>query len=257
MDQNWRAERIAKYKEFWQIPDDQAAWATAAAEATDEAIVQKADGLAPYNIEWHWVPSDDELPFDEEYAKRMYPQALHQYTQAAREHRMDDLEHVKEGHQRHQGRVIGVETTIKPRYLPNNHQFYGTFYGFDQGADPLALYMGRAGMVSGTRYAHNYPALVNFLKVLGADWEARQMLPAGYRVGVCPPAIFNLVGAVFHPEWSETESLELGFYSDADGNATCFAVGCNGPRDFSYLNKVEGEADWSLLGFRLALLPDS
>ncbi|MCA1627981.1 MAG: hypothetical protein LC742_08455 [Acidobacteria bacterium] len=39
-------------------------------------------------------------------------------------------------HRRHQGRIIGVETTRKPRYLPGNQQFYGTPYGFE--ADAVA-----------------------------------------------------------------------------------------------------------------------
>ena len=72
--------------------------------------------------------------------------------------------------------------------------------------------MGRAGMMNGTRYAHNYLSLREFIRVVNEDWRARKLLPAGYRVTVCPPAIFNLVGTIFHPEWSETETLELGFY---------------------------------------------
>ena len=55
---------------------------------------------------------------------------------------------------------------------------------------------------------------------------------------------------------NETETLELGFYRDKQGNATCYAVGCNAPGDFSYINEVELETDWTLAGFRLALVPE-
>jgi hypothetical protein len=110
-------------------------------------------------------------------------------------------------------------------------------------------------MMNGTRYAHNYLSLREFVRVVNDDWRMRQLLPAGYRATVCPPAIFNLVGTIFHPEWSDTETLELGFYRDEAGNATCYAVGSNAPGDFSYLNEVEGDSEWSLLGFRVALVP--
>jgi hypothetical protein len=160
-----------------------------------------------------------------------------------------------DGHKQHQGKVIGVETTRKPRYLPGNRQAYGTAYGFNQRADPFASYLGRAGMVNGTRYAHNYLSLRVFVEVLNEDWRSSARLPKGYRMTICPPAVFNLVGTIYHPEWSETESLELGFYRDGHGNATCYAVGCNGPGDFSYVHEVEGDTEWTLMGFRLALVP--
>jgi hypothetical protein len=91
---------------------------------------------------------------------------------------------------------------------------------------------------------------------MNEDWRERRLLPKGYRLTICPPAVFNLVGTIFHPEWSETESLELGFYRDAAGNATCYGVGSNAPGDFSYINEVELETDWTLLGFRIALVPE-
>ena len=34
------------------------------------------------------------------------------------------------------------------------------------------------------------------------------------------------------------------------------AVGSNAPGDFSYINEVELETDWTLLGFRTALVPE-
>jgi hypothetical protein len=82
-------------------------------------------------------------------------------------------------------------------------------------------------------------------------------MPPGYRLTICPPVVFNLVGTIFHPEWSETESLELGFYRDENNNAKCYAVGSNAPGDFSYIHEIETESDWALLGFRTALVPET
>jgi hypothetical protein len=212
-------------------------------------------GLRTFNIEWHIIPSAETIPLDDSYFARLYPTASRDFS-SPREQGPSYRERLVAGHRAHQGCIIGVERTLKPRYLPGNQQFYGTTYGFDATADPFADYMGPAGMMNGTRYAHNYLSLRAFLSVVTEDWRARSILPAGYRVTVCPPAVFNLVGTIFHPEWSQTETIELGFYRDEAGNATCYAVGANGPNDFSYINEIEGETDWSLTGFRVALLPD-
>ncbi len=213
-----------------------------------------AQGLAEFNVEWHVIPSAEEVPLDDDYMARLYPSAPADFNDR-REHRPAYRDHLTQGHRQHQGQLVGVETTQKPRYLPGDRQFYGSVYGHDVSKDPFAVYMGQAGMMNGTRYAHNYLSLREFIRVVNEDWRARQLLPQGYRVTVCPPAVFNLVGTVFHPEWSDTETLELGFYLDDQGNATCYAVGSNGPGDFSYINEVEGESEWSLMGFRIALVP--
>ncbi|HMF57299.1 MAG TPA: hypothetical protein VK619_13230, partial [Pyrinomonadaceae bacterium] len=186
---------------------------------------------------------------------RFYPRSARDFANK-REHGLSYREEIISGHNLHQGRVVGVEVTQKPCYLPGNRQFYGTQYGFDATADPFSVYLGRAGITNGTRYAHNYLSLREFVRVVNEDWRARNMLPRGYRATVCPPAVFNLVGTIFHPEWSETETLELGFYRDERGNATCYAVGSNVPGDFSYIRVVEGETEWSLTGFRVALVPE-
>jgi len=112
-------------------------------------------------------------------------------------------------------------------------------------------------MTNATRYNHNYLSLREFIRVVTEDWRARKLLPQGYRLTICPPAVFNFVGSLFHNEWSETETLELGFYRDAAGNATCYAVGSNAPGDFSYINEVELDTDWTLAGFRIALVPEN
>ena len=245
-------ERLGKLQEFFGLgPNGK----TIAVPEQLNLSPEVAQGLADFNIEWHLIPSAEAVPLDDAYMARLYPSAPRNFNEE-REQGPSYREEIIKGHQRHQGAVIGVETTQKPRYLPENRQYYGSVYGQDASKDPYAVYMGRAGMMNGTRYAHNYLSLREFIRVVNEDWRARKLLPDGYRVTVCPPAIFNLVGTIFHPEWSETETLELGFYRDEQGNATCFAVGSNAPGDFSYINEIEGEGDWSLTGFRVALLPE-
>ncbi|MFN2493389.1 MAG: hypothetical protein ABR501_10965 [Pyrinomonadaceae bacterium] len=226
-----------------------------AASASFNLDSRAAAGLKQFHIEWHIIPSIESIPLDDAYFSRLYPRAPRDFADTV-EHRTSYRDRIVAGHRSHEGRIVGVETTLKPRYLPRNRQFYGTLYGFDHSADPFASYIGLAGMMNGIRYDHNYLALREFIRVVTEDWRARSLLPAGYRVTVCPPAIFNLIGTVFHPEWSETETIELGFYRDNEGNATCYAVGSNSPGDFSYINEIEGEGDWSLMGFRIALVPE-
>ncbi|HEX8922660.1 MAG TPA: hypothetical protein VF766_14390 [Pyrinomonadaceae bacterium] len=240
-------------RDFFELGADTELITRAAPEF--ELQPEMREGLSHFNIEWHVIPSANALPVDDAYLSRLYPSAPRDFKKP-REHSASYHDQIIKGHQLHQGHIIGVETTMKPRYLPENRQFYGTPYGHDDSADPFAPYMGRAGMVNGTRYDHNYLSLRAFIRVVNEDWRARAILPAGYRVTVCPPAVFNLVGTIFHTEWSETETLELGFYRDEQGNATCYAVGSNSPGDYSYINEVEGEAEWSLTGFRVALVPE-
>ena len=213
------------------------------------------EGLERFRIEWHVIPRAEVLPLDDAYFARLYPRAPRDFRRA-REHKPSYRDVLARGHGRQQGRLVGVEATEKPRYLPGNRQFYGSAYGHDPSADPFAAYLGRAAMVNGTRYEHNYLSLREFVRVVNEDWRARGLMPSGYRATVCPPAVFNLVGTLFHPEWSETETLELGFYRDEAGNATCYAVGSNAPGDFSFITEVEGEAEWALAGFRVALVPE-
>jgi hypothetical protein len=244
-------ERTAKLREFFGLSRDAELLAPDAPELRREVL----EGLARFNIEWHIVPRAEDVPLDEAYFRKLYPRAPRDFTRK-REHKPSYREVLARGHERHQGRLIGVETTEKPRYLPGNRQFYGSAYGHDPSTDPFAAYLGRAAMVNGTRYNHNYLSLREFVRVVNEDWRARALLPAGYRATVCPPAVFNLFGTIFHPEWSETETLELGFYRDEAGNATCYAVGSNEREDFSFIVEVEGESDWSLAGFRVALVPE-
>lgn len=249
----WMKERTERLREFFGLKADAELISPEAAKF--ESRAEAEEGLRHFHIEWHVVPSAGSVPLDDAYFARLYPTAPRDFTET-REHKPSYMEAIRRGHEKHQGAVVGVETTVKPRYLPENRQFYGTLYGHDASADPLAPYMGRAGMMNGTRYDHNYLSLREFLRVVNEDWRARGIMPANYRATVCPPAVFNLIGTIFHAEWSETETLELGFYRDQSGNATCYAVGVNAPGDFSYIDEVEGEGEWSLMGFRLALVPE-
>ena len=248
----WIEERAAKYRDFFGFGID--APIVPAHAAGFELSSAAIENLRQFNIEWHFVPAEDVVPFNDDYLAGFYPTA-HRLKHRASTHERSVGFHLTNGHRRQQGYVVGIETTQKPIYLPRNRQFYGTAFGHDSAADPLARYFGLAGITTGTRFEQNYPTLRRFFNLLNEDWQSKNLLHAGYRVTVCPPAIFNLVGTVFHPEWSETPSLELGFYRDERGNANCFAIGANAPGDFSYIDVVEGE-EWSLTGFRLALLPE-
>ena len=245
--------RAAKLRETFRLGAD--AELLSRDVPTPELPPETVARLRRFNLEWHIIPANTVVPFDDEYTARFYRMAPREFAHP-RDHAPSYRDVLATGHAKHQGRIVGVETTQKPRYLPGNRQFYGTPYGFDATADPFAYYMGRAGMTNATRFDHNYISLREFVRIVSEDWRARQLLPQGYRLTVCPPAIFNFVGTLFHPEWSETETLELGFYRDEQGNATCYAVGCNAPGDFSYINEVELETDWTLAGFRLALVPE-
>jgi hypothetical protein len=250
----WIQQRESRLREFFALAPDTELIAPAVTAAFDvpEHI---AEHLARFNIEWHIIPSEAAVHIDtDDYRARLYP--MLKYDLTGYEYRKTSSYHaIMNGHSRHQGRIIGVETTPKPRYLPGNRQFYGTPYGFEPAADPFAPYFGPAKMLSGTRYGHNYTSLRNLINIVNDDWQARGVMPPGYRLTICPPVIFNLIGTVFHREWSETESQELGFYRDEHGSAKCYAIGSNAPGDFSFIHEIETDSDWALLGFRMALVP--
>lgn len=249
---NFIKERSEKYREFFSLGTNDLTNERISRFELKPEIVEK---LQRFNIEWHFIPSHESLPFDETYVKRMYPTVSPEFNRA-RSNNLSIFQHLSRGHKRQQGYVIGIETTQKPCYLPKNRQFYGTQHGHDAYFDPFADYMGVAGMTNGTRFDHNYLLLRNFFEIINQDWKKRGYIPEGYRITLCPPAIFNLIGTVFHPEWSETESLEMSFYRDERGNATVFSVGANSPGDFSYVEIMEGEDELEQTGFRIALLPD-
>jgi hypothetical protein len=163
-------------------------------------------------------------------------------------------------HRQVQGTIVGVETTQKPTYVPQNgQQFYGTRYGLDPTCDPLRDYIEQAGLKSGprfinSRFLHTPGSLRTLGAAINADWTERGLIPAGYQLFVCPPTVFNLVGMLFHREWSDTPTLELSAYRDERGNGFGLAVGSNEPGDFSHARRLETDPDLRLLGFRMALV---
>ena len=246
-------EREDRLREYFKLSSRDELISKEAAEI--ELTAPTREHLSRFNIEWHVIPSNRAVPLDDAYIKRLYPMCARNFAKHDAYSR-SCREALVQGHNRHQGRIIGVETTQKPKYLPGNRQFYGTPYGFDSTADPFAQYLGRAGFLTGTRFAHNYASLRELVNIINSEWRKLSLLPRGYRLTICPPAVFNLVGTLFHSEWSEAESLELGFYRDDHGNAKCYAVGSNAPGDFSYIHHIETDSDWTLLGFRTALVPE-
>lgn len=250
---DWLADRSERLCEFFHLKKDANLLPFEAAESVVRP--ETDEHLALFNIEWHVIPSAAAVPLDDDYIERLYPKAPRDFNQS-NGHRPSYREAIVTGHRKHQGRILGVENTPKPRYLPGNRQFYGTLYGFDATRDPFDSYISRAGLSNSTRYDHNYLSLREFLQVVNKDWREQSLMPTGYRLTICPPAVFNLIGTIFHHEWSETETLEMGFYRDTHGSATCFEVGSTSPGDFSYISDVEGKTEWALAGFRLALVPE-
>lgn len=248
---NWLLARRQRLHEFF-AERDTASWDLPG--ELPQISAEQESHLAHFNLEWHIVPSEDALPLDEEYFAKLYPLRPRDFARAAGHH-PDYTQILREGHARQQGRVVAIETTPKPNYLPGNVQQYGSLYGFESSAEPYATYIGRAGFHNGTRYDHTYASLYALIKLINEDWNERNLMPAGYRLTICPPALWNFIGTIFHSEWSQTQSLEMGFYRDEGGNAHCYALGSNQPGDYSYIRRLEQNANWSLMGFRTALLP--
>ena len=249
-DQRARESRL---RSFFELPADVPL--VAAGSVLPQLSAPAEDHLRRYGFEWHVIPSVEAVPWDGTYSSRLYPTA-DVALRTPLHHGPTLQETLAAGHRRHQGRFIAVETTVKPGYLPGNEQYYGTPFGFDASRDPLSSFMGQAGFVTRTRYNHNFTSLTELIRVLDTTWRTQELIPPGYRVSICAPVAFNLIGTVFHPEWSQTASLELGFYRDAHGNAQCFSVGPSGPNDFSFVRLIETEGEWVHLGFRLALVPE-
>ena len=174
----WLQERSERLCEFFQLRPDTRLIPPEGAEFG--VCPEKVEQLALFNIEWHVIPSEDAVPLNDCYMERLYQMAPRDFNYP-REYKPSYRESIVTGHRKLQGRIIGVEATMKPRYLPGNRQFYGTAYGFCAGADPFAMYLGRAGMTNATRYDHNYLSLREFVRVVNQDWRERSLLPPGYR----------------------------------------------------------------------------
>ena len=250
--QDWKKEKEARLREFFGLSSD--------LELTSRGHVwltpapQVEEHVARFNLEWYIIPSAESVPFDETYIDLLYPGRPGDFAEPTAQG-LSYKQALINGHRAHQGRIIAVETTQKPRFLPRNRQYYGTPYGYDTSADPFETYFGHSGFLSRSRFGHDYLSLRKLIDYINQDWRRQELMPKDYRLTICPPAVFNLVGTLFHPEWSETETLELGIYRDEHRSVKCYEVGSNRPGDFSYIHEIEAEGEWELLGFRLALVP--
>src|SRR5919197_392416 len=81
------------------------------------ARLEPSEHLDYFNIEWHVVPSAHAAPFDDSYVGRFYPRAPRDFEHE-RLHAPSYRDAFMAGHRKHQGQLIGVEATPKPRYLP-------------------------------------------------------------------------------------------------------------------------------------------
>jgi hypothetical protein len=222
-----------------------------------DAVVER---LRAFNIEWHVIPPASLVPFDDAYLTTMYPLRSVDFLEPAYE-RPSVHDILSAAHRAIQGTIVGVETTQKPVYRQEScQQFYGTTYGLDPTCDPFAPYIQRAGLKSGprfinSRFCHTPASLRTLGEAIHADWAEFGLIPAGYRFSICPPTAFNLIGRLFHREWSDTATLELSAHFDDHGNAIGLSVGSNQPGDFSYVRRLEMDPDLTLLGFRIALVP--
>src|SRR5688572_26744093 len=103
------------------------------------------------------------MPLNEAYYDRLYLMRPPNFS-SGRIHSRSVQSMFEAGHARHEGQIIAVETTMKPTYLPGNHQAYGTQDGFDLNLDPLREYLAHA-----TRYVHNYASLKNLGERVNQD----------------------------------------------------------------------------------------
>ena len=179
-------ERETTLRQFFNLaPDTPLLRQDAVSPEVSPAV---AAHLARFNIEWHVIPSAEAVPFDDNYVARLYPMRARDFARP--DYRGETLRQALTiSHRRHQGLILGIESTRKPRYHPNNQQFYGTLYGHDATADPFFSYLGQAGFAHSTRYAHNYLPVRAFVNLVTNDWRAHSLLPSGYRLTICPPAV--------------------------------------------------------------------
>src|SRR5215468_8032520 len=130
-------DRGKKLREFFDIAPDVALLSPNAFIPEDTLKIE--EHLRRYNMEWHIIPSEQAVPFDATYVARMYPMCPRDFTKSTLHHGSCQ-EALNIGHHRHQGLILGVEKTQKPRYLPFGRQYYGSYYGLDATLDPFADY---------------------------------------------------------------------------------------------------------------------
>src|SRR5438270_7555973 len=105
-------ERADEIRELFGLGADAELLAPGA--ASPKLNDEMAEGLGLFQIEWHVVPRAEVLALDDSYFSRLYARAPRDFTRA-REHKPSYRDVLVRGHERHQGRVVGVEATHKPR----------------------------------------------------------------------------------------------------------------------------------------------
>src|SRR5882762_8264508 len=160
-----RADAIRR---FFELPDG-AELLMPAVEALDWSPAMAAH-FRDFNLEWHIIPVSTSVPFDQQYRRRLYRTAPATFD-VRDPHGWSNRELLVAGHHAHQGRMVAVETTTKPDYSTADRSFYGTLYGHDRTADPLAPYMGKAGFLYETRYGHNFLSLGQLIALIDSDWR--------------------------------------------------------------------------------------
>ena len=166
---DWIKDRETKLREFFELDSETEIVSPEAVESF-EVSERIARHLEYFNIEWHIIPSEESVSVkNESYGKRLYPMIKREVNPNEYK-KTSSYRAIISGHGRHQGKIVGIETTMKPKYLPQNHQQYSTPYGFEPG-DPFAQYFGKAKFTEGTRYGHNYSRFEKFINIVNDDWK--------------------------------------------------------------------------------------
>src|SRR6185503_3931856 len=116
--QGWMKEREKRLREFFGLAPD--VELIPRENVRLEISSRVAEHLTQFNLEWHIVPEEKAVPIDDDpYRVRLYP--MLKLDPKQRDYKKkSSYKAIINGHRNHQGRLIGVETTPKPRYLPRN-----------------------------------------------------------------------------------------------------------------------------------------
>src|SRR5687767_244968 len=125
----WLGQRERRLREFFDLPDevdllaDRAVLPPGVGLGQEEADELVAAHLRRHNIEWYIIPSEEAVPFNPAYVAKMYPTCGRDFARASG-HKESCQEALNIGHHRHQGLILGIETTQKPNYSPLGRQYY-------------------------------------------------------------------------------------------------------------------------------------
>ena len=118
---DWITDRESKLREFFELDSSTEIVSPAEADSFDVSENIR-EHLERFNLEWHIIPSEAAVSIeDATYRKRLYAQ-LKRELPPVEHKKMSSYRAVIDGHRRHQGRIIAVETTAKPKCLPHAEQ---------------------------------------------------------------------------------------------------------------------------------------